>query len=196
MTLVIAVEEAGRVVMGADSAAGNPEEFYVYPRLEKIARRGPYLVGHCGNGLVGQVVNILVEWPEPPVSGELLPFLVREVVPEIRRTVRAADAAGEGRFILGDKTVLLLGVRGRLFVVGADLCVVRSPGLSCIGAGRHAAYPAMEALEAAGVEPARKRIETALEIVARRVPVVEPPFRILEGRAREDQGSTTHRGSC
>ncbi len=181
MTLVIAVEEAGRIVMGADSAAGNPEEFYVYPQLEKIVRRGPYLVGHCGSGLVGQVVNLLVEWPDPPASGALLPFLVRELVPEIRRAVRAAGAAQEGRAILGEKTVLLLGVRGQLFVAAADLCVVRSPRLSCIGAGRHAGYPAMEALEAAGVEPARQRIETALEIVARRVPVVEPPFRILEG---------------
>ncbi len=181
MTTVIAVEEHARVIMGADSAAGKPEEYYVFRHLEKIARCGRYLIGHCGNARIGQVLHHLVEWPEPPSSGPLAPFLIREVMPEVRRAVQDAGAAQEGRCILGDTTVVLLAVRGELYVVCADLTVIRSDGLACIGCGRHAAYPAMEALELSGVEPARKRIETALEIVARRVPVVEPPFRFLEG---------------
>ena len=42
MTLVIAHEESGRVIMGADSAFGNPEEYYVFSHAEKLARCGPY----------------------------------------------------------------------------------------------------------------------------------------------------------
>ncbi len=179
MTLVIAEEEANRVIMGADSAAGDRDEIHTYPDLEKIVQRGSYLVGHCGNGLVGQVVNLLVEWPEPPGSGELLPFFAREVVPEIRRAIQDAGAAQEGRGILGDKTVLLIGLSGQLFIVGADLNVVRSPGLSCIGAGRHHGYGAMHALKAAGVAPAQKRIEIALQTAANYPPYVRPPFRLL-----------------
>ncbi len=180
MTTVIAVEEQGRVIMGADSAAGKPEEFYVFSQLEKIACCGRYLIGHCGSARIGQILTHLVEWPEPPSAGPLAPFLIREVIPEARRAVRRAGAAQEGRAILGDTTVVLIAVRGELYIVGNDLAVVRSDGLACIGCGRHAAYPVMEALELAGVGPARKRIEMALEIVARRVPVVEPPFRFLE----------------
>jgi len=180
MTLVIAEEEEGRVVMGADTAAGRPEEFYVYEHLEKIARRGPYLLGHCGSTRIGQVLQHLVEWPDPPAGGPLAPFLIREVVPKIRQTLLDVGAARDGPYILGDTTVILVAARGEIDVIGADLTVVRSNGLSCIGCGRHAAYPTMEALKAAGIGPARRRIEMALEIVARRVPVVEPPFRFLE----------------
>ncbi len=180
MTLVIAEEEDERVIMGADSAAGDREEVYAYPDLEKIVRRGPYLVGHCGSGRVGQVLNLLVEWPEPPGSGELLPFFAREVVPEIRRAIQDAGAVQEGGGILGDKTVLLVGVRGKLFIIAADLNVVHSPGLSCIGAGRHHGYGAMHALKAAGIGPAQTRIEIALKAAAKTSLYVRPPFRILE----------------
>lgn len=181
MTLIIAEEEAGRIVMGADSAAGSKDEVYSYPELEKIFERGPYTIGSCGNGLIGQVLQVLVEWPEPPKSGEILPFLVREVVPEIRRAVVDAGAAQEGQGILGDTTVLFLGVRGTLFVICADLTVVKSRGWACIGSGRQRAYPTMEALKAAGVEPARERIERTLEVVAEYTPLVRPPWRFLEG---------------
>jgi hypothetical protein len=180
MSLVISEEEEGRVIMGADSAAGSAEEIHVYPDLEKIVQRGPYLVGHCGQALVGQAVNVFVEWPEPPKSGELLPFLVREVVPEIRRGVQEAGAVYEGPAILGDKTVLVLALRGQLFVIGSDLFVIKSPGLTCIGAGRPYAYPTMKALKAAGVEPARKRIEMTLKAAAEECPFVRPPFRFLK----------------
>ena len=180
MTLVIAEKEAGRVIMGADSAAGNQEEIHTYPDLEKIVQRGPYLVGHCGNGRVGQVVSLVVEWPEPPRSGELLPFFAREFVPEIRRAVQDAGAAQEGRAILGGKTLLLIGLFDHLFIVAPDLNIVRSPGLSCIGAGRHYGYGAMHALKAADIEPAQKRIEIALQAASSYSPYVRPPFRILE----------------
>lgn len=181
MTLIIAAVEPDRILMAADSAFGNPEEFYVYPDIPKIARCGPYLVGSCGITRIGQALHHLVEWPEPPESDDLLPFLIREVLPEIRRAVEGAGAAQPGRAFLGDKTVILIGVRRQLFAVGADLAVVRpSGGLACIGRGRHVAYPVMKALKAAGIEPARKRMEMTLEIVAQHVPVVRPPFRLLE----------------
>jgi hypothetical protein len=38
----------------------------------------------------------------------------------------------------------------------------------------------MHALKAAGVEPARKRIDLALQTAANFSPYVRPPFRILE----------------
>ena len=131
MTLVIAIEVPGGVIMAADSAAGRPEEFYVYRHLAKIARCGPYLVGHCGNARIGQVLNHLVP---------LAPFLIREVMPAVRRALHDAGAAQEGPAILGETTVVLVALGGELYIVGNDLTVVRSEGLTCIGCGRHAAY--------------------------------------------------------
>ena len=182
MSLIIGVEEEGRVILAADSAASTEErfEFYSLRHLEKIARCGPYLVGYCDNARVGQVLFHHVDWPDPPESGPLASFLVREVVPEIRRAVHAAGAAQEGRTFLGPRTVVLVAARGELYAVGADLAVVRSEGLVCIGSGRSAAYPVMDALLAAGVSSVRERIEMTLETVARRSPNVAPPFRFLE----------------
>jgi len=186
MTLIIGIEEPKRVILAADSAFGNPEESYIYPNVSKIERCGPYLVGGCGMTRITQTLRHFVEWPKPPESGDLLPFLIREVLPEVRRAVEAVGAGQSGRLFLGDKTALLIGIRGQLYAVGSDLAVVRTNGLACIGCGRHAAYPVMEALERAGIEPARKRMEMTLEIVARHVPVVAPPFRFLELPAEHD----------
>ncbi len=181
MTLIIAETETEQVVMGADSVAGTGEEVYTYPHHPKIFERGPYLVGSCGLARIGQILHYLVDWPEPPATDDLLPFLVRELVPEIRRGVTDAGAAEEGRWILGDKTVVLVALHAQIFVVGADLIVLRSDGVSCIGSGRHMAYPTTSALKAVGVEPAAKRIEMTLEAVAKHSPLVGPPWRFLTG---------------
>ena len=135
----------------------------------------------CGSARVGQVLQHCTEWPEPPPSVDLLPFLVREVVPEILRSVRDAGAAepSDGLY-LGKTTVVLLGVRGELYVLASDLTVFRARGPACIGCGRRAAYPVLDALEAASIRPARRRMEMTLDIVARHVPFVAPPFRFLE----------------
>ena len=181
MALIIGKEESGRLIMGADSAAGTPEEFYVYSQWAKIAHCGPYLVGACGSGQVIQMLHHDVEWPTPPASEDnLCPFLIREVVPEVRRVAQATGIQPARGMYLGEKTVVLIGVHGKLYAMGSDLVVVRTPDVSCIGCGRHAAYPVMEALEQAGIGSVRTQIEMALEIVSRHVPVVASPFRFLE----------------
>ena len=183
MSLVIGIEHEDRVILAGDSAVGivdHPGEIYSLRHLEKIARCGPYLLGYCDNARIGQVVVHHVDRPEPPESGPLAPFLVREVVPEIRRAVEAAGAAQEGRAVLGPKTVVLVAVRGELYIISADFTVIRSEGFTCIGFGRAAAYPVMDALLAAGIESAHKRVEMTLEIVSGRSPFVAPPFRFLE----------------
>ena len=192
MTLIIGNEEPGRVILAADSATGTPEESYTEPHLSKIAFCGGdrYLVGSCGSARVAQVLQHLTEWPEPPTSGDLLPFLIREVVPEILRSVQEASAAEPSNGLyLGKTTVVLLGVRGELYALASDLTVFRARGPACIGCGRRAAYPVLEALEKAGVEPARRRMEMTLDVVARHVPVVQPPFRFLELTAESGGGS-------
>ncbi len=133
MTLIIAQAEADRILMASDSAGGTPEEFYVLPHFAKIARCGPYLVGACGSARIMQILHHCVAWQEPPDVGDRLPFLVQEVVPEVRRAVQEAGAANTGRQFLGEKTAVLFGVRGELYCVGTDLTVVRWSGPACIG---------------------------------------------------------------
>ena len=180
MTLIIAEEEEGRVIMGADSAACSPNEVYTLPALEKIVQRGQYLIGACGSGRVCQVIRTLVEWPELPDTDALLPFLVRQVAPAIRVAVQEAGALQEGRSKLGDKTQVVLGIQGQVFYLTTDLAVVKGNPVVCIGSGRHHGYAAMHALAAAGITPARARIQLALEATAEYSLQVRPPFRFLE----------------
>lgn len=180
MTLIISAEEEGCVIMGADSAASSPNEVYTFPALEKIVQCGEYLIGACGSGRVCQIIRTLVEWPEVPETDVLMPFLVRKVAPAIRDAVEEAGALQEGLSGLGNKTQIVLGIKGQLFYIATDLAIVKSHSMGCIGSGRHHGYAAMHALAAVGVGPARKRIQLALEAAAEYSLQVRPPFRFLE----------------
>ncbi len=179
MTCVVGTTDGETVILGADSAAGNGEEIYTVPAAPKIFVRDPYLVGVCGSYRVAQILRFGAEWPDVPPSADLESFLIRELVPAIRSAVTAEGVAESGRWILGDKTALLFGCRGQLWHVGADLTVLPETGYAAIGSGRLRAYAALHALQAAGVEPPRRRLELALEAAAAFTSNVRPPWHFL-----------------
>ena len=182
MTCVVGATDGGAVILGADSAAGSGEEIYTIPAAPKIFARGPYLFGVCGSYRVAQVLRFRAELPDLPTSMDLEPFLVRELVPAIRNAVQAEDVAESGRRLLGEKTTLLLGCKGQLWHVGPDLTVLPEGRFAAIGSGRLRAYAALHALEAAGVEPPRRRLELALEAAAEFTSNVRPPWQFLAER--------------
>ncbi len=179
MTCVAAVVSGDTILAGADSAAGMGEEIY---RLDepKVFVREPYLLGYCGSLRIGQILRHRVELPEPPESEDLTPFLVRELVPAVRRAVEEEGAAGEGKAFLGEKTVILIGWRGKLWTLGTDLSIFPAGAdFVAIGSGRPRSYGAFHALAAAGVEPARRRLELALEAAAAYTSNVRAPFHFV-----------------
>jgi len=184
MTCIVGLTDGKTVTFGADSATGMGEEIYTL-KVHKAFARGPYLFGVCGSPRVGQILRFRMELPEPPAT-DLEPFLVRELVPVIRRALAEEGVAGSGQAILGEKTTILVGCRGQLWTICSDLTVVREVAYAAIGSGRLRAYGALHALAAAGVEPARRRLELALEAAAAYTANVRPPWTFVSGGATAD----------
>lgn len=178
MTLVVAEQTPEGIFAGADSAmTGGPDHSEIYDLDgSKIILREGYLFGYCGSSRIGQVLAHYVKLPKIPEEGELLSFLARELVPSVREAVQEHGAAYEGNLILGPRTVVIVGCRGELFHLTADLVVLSSPGTVAIGSGRKHAYGALEALQRTGYGTPRERLEIALEIGAKYTTTVRGPW--------------------
>ncbi len=178
MTLVLGHADGETTTLGADSAMSMEGEVYTMD-VRKVFQRGPFLFGVCGSYRVTQILRFQAELPEPPPAAELEPFLVTELAPAIRRAIEEEGVAGSGCAILGEKTALILGCRGRLWFIGNDLTVVPASPFAAIGSGRHRAYGALHALREAGVEPPRRMLELALAAAAKTTPTVRPPWHFV-----------------
>ncbi len=185
MTCVVGETDGRTIILGADSAAGSGDEIYTID-LPKVFARGGFLFGYCGSYRIGQILRYRVELPEPP-SGDLEPFLVRELIPALRRAVIEEGAAGEGNAFLGEKTALLIGCQGELWTIARDLTAVPEADFAAIGSGRLRAYAALYALRTAGVEPSRRRLEVALQAAAAFTSTVRPPWHFVSDGGREDR---------
>lgn len=184
MSCIVGITDGETVTFGADSAGGFGDEIYTLA-IHKAFARGPYLFGVCGSMRVGQILRFKVDLPDPPAA-DLEPFLVRELAPAIRRALVEEGVAGSGPAILGDKTTILVGCRGQLWTICADLTLVREAPYAAIGSGRLRAYGALHALHAAGVEPVRRQLELALEAAAAYTSNVRPPWHFVSGGAVTD----------
>jgi len=177
MTVVLADTQDETLIFAADSAASNGDEIYTIA-MPKVFARGSYLFGYTGSYRIGQILRHYVELPEPP-EREAERFLVREAVPILRAAVLEQGAAGPGRDFLGEKTALLVGFRGRTWCIGTDLTVTPEAAYGAIGSGRLRAYGAFHALYAAGVGPARRRLELVLEATAEHTANVRRPWQLV-----------------
>ena len=183
MTCIVGVVDEGRVILGADSAgSGKENEIYSLPE-RKVFARGPYLFGITGSYRLGEVLHFKTELPELPKQHDLKRFLVHELVPAVADAVLKNHCAHEGREILGPRTGFLLGVRGSLWCIISDLTVFQAGSFASMGSGRLRAYPALHALEAAGVTPAKRRLELALEATYAYTSDVRGPWQFVESES-------------
>lgn len=180
MTCIVGVKSGGRIWMGADSAASHPptNEIYTFTG-PKVFAVGEYLVGYTISYRAGQVLRHDVNWPEPPAPDvDLERFLVREIVPELRRALRDAGAlkVSEG---IEQGAQFMIGLHGELATIGLDFSVgsLQEPYLA-IGSGRHNAYGALHAL--AGTDSSGEaKVRRALEAAATFTSNVRAPFLVL-----------------
>lgn len=182
MTCIVGVKEGRRVWIGGDSAASSPpNEVYTFSG-PKVFAVGEYLVGYTISYRAGQVLRHDVDWPSPPAEVDLERFLVREIVPELRRALRDAGALKVTNGV--EQTAqFVIGVRGELMTVGTDFSVgaLQEPYLA-VGSGRHNAYGALHALADSGLA-GEERVRKALEAAASFTSNVRPPFLVLSADA-------------
>ena len=175
MTLVVAEQTPDGIVAGADTAAYFADKDEIHQMNEpKVFTRNGFLIGFCGSSRAGQVLAHHVEYPDVPKKGDLMPFLVHELVPSIRGAMEE-HGPSEGQRILG-QGYLIVGCRGELFGLTTDLVVLKTRPFAAIGSGRSHAYGALYALHAARYGTARERLEIALETGAEFSPHVRGPW--------------------
>ena len=189
MTCIVGVlgrdgADQGRVLLGGDRAGVvRGKEIYTL-RNAKVFRKGPYAIGFTTSFRLGQIVRYGADLPAPPAlldenDTALEEFLATAFVMALRQ---AFDHHGLDPS-LGETGSLVVGVRGRLFVIGKNYQVLAgcSPYVA-VGSGRHLAYGALAALE--GYQPPDLRLEEraqiALEAASRFSPDVQGPFDFVE----------------
>jgi hypothetical protein len=184
VTLALAyVDDEGNIHAGADTAIGAEQEIYE-AQEDKVFIKGPYLIGFCASGRLGQILRYRANLPElPEDDDDLTGFLVDVIVPRIQEALEENRAVSIGPAALPPKAVILIGCRGRLWSIVNDLTVIEETPIAAIGSGRHHAYGAMHALTASGAEPPARIVELALEAAAAYSPRVRGPFRFVVQRA-------------
>lgn len=185
MTCIVAITDGKRIVMGADSAGSNTETKEIYTSSNpKLWSTGEYLVGICGSYRAGQLARWEMSWPEPPADpgADLEGFMVREVVANLRQTLKDAGFAADEK----DPTKVpqfLVGLRGRLFTITGDLSAfsLDTPWMA-IGSGRHTAYGALQIL--AGLEIGLEdKVLRTLAAAQEQTCNVRAPFHLLSAGA-------------
>lgn len=171
MTAIVGLEHGGRVTLGGDSAVSSDSGDIWISRDPKVFRLGEYLIGLAGATRPFDVVRYMD--PPHPGNGNPDKTMRTEFVPALKK---ALDEAG-AEF---DDSEALVALRGRLYVVHADLGVDRpSAHFHAVGCGGPPALAAMH-LTDSGLT-AEQRITEALKIAAASNWSVRGPWKFVTG---------------
>lgn len=179
MTCVVGLVEKGRVYIGVDSSSVQGWTRRT-TTLQKVFRRGPFLIGYTTSFRMGQILEHHLEVPKQGDDESDMTYMVTQFIESARTLLKEkgfakieANAETGGQF--------LVGYRGRLYSVQNDFQVGEmSERMDSIGSGGEYALGAMMAL--AGQAPTR-RIKKALSIAAHFNMGVCAPFFVRSIRA-------------
>lgn len=180
MTLVVAVADEKRAVMGSDSGAASLADSAMFKvKNPKVFRAGPFVVGFALSWRFGQILQYHVEWPEPEPGCDLFRFTITEVGPRIRNAVvehgfmapRDDNTKRDAQAILALDNQIF-GINGRMEVIQ-----LQEPYVA-IGSGQQVAYGSLYVTQALTDLSLERRVEIALEAGCEYVPGLRRPFTI------------------
>jgi ATP-dependent protease HslVU (ClpYQ) peptidase subunit len=182
MSCVVGLISNGSVVMGADSASVASEDLRLRADL-KIGKVGPYLLGFAGSFRAGQLVLHAFKPPTPPTTGDLFPFMVTEFVDILEGTLDGGGSNKRGDGMEESPADIMVGINGRLFVIGADYQVEEATTpFMAIGSGARVALGALHTsitqLEMLDTLDAELIVQQALEAAEFYTNSVRAPFHI------------------
>jgi len=172
MTCIIALEHAGQVWMGGDSAAVAGWDIQKTAN-QKVFVIGDFLIGYTSSFRMGQLLQYHLDVPENNQDDDLR-YLVTKFIPAVRECLRQG---GYTKMENNQESAgfFLVGYRGRAYKICDDFQILRSmDGFVAVGYGESNALGALAALDIQNPEQAIKR---ALEIAGRfSVQVCEPYY--------------------
>lgn len=128
MTCIVGIEHAGRVLMGGDVQGTGPNNKVLHTQPKVFAKNG-ILFGYTTSYRFGQIIEHGLKEPIAPDSDtEIYRWLVTVLVPDIRKSLKDEGYEQGGN--------CLIGIRGQLWELHTDFCVLRSvKGYAAVGSG-------------------------------------------------------------
>lgn len=167
MTTIIAVEKPTGVIFGADSQTTGYGKFA--KEDPKFFKRGEVVFGIAGRARLSQEIKY---GNVPKVRGNDVSVYVHNVL------LPFIDKACEKAGINPDENILLVSVRGKVYVIEGDRSVLRrADGIYVIGSGSQWAEAHLTASSVIDADVVRR----ALEIAAYHDPYTSAPFHVSEG---------------
>lgn len=165
MTCIAAVKHEGRVHLAGDSLVVDDGDWSTHAAEDKVWEHGPFAMGFAGGLRPGQVVKHLLN-PSAPPRSDLMAYMVTTFVADLRKALTEAGCDlthnddGECKTVLA----LLVGVRGRIFVIDSDdFSVCEADEYTAIGSGAKWAVGSLR--ETKRLAP-RTRLQRALSAAA------------------------------
>lgn len=178
MTCVVGLLHDGRVYMGADSAATEPQtsDQFILSR-RKVTRKGPYLIGTCGEPRYGDIMRHCFAPPEPDWD-DIDRFMADEFTAALRACFEEHGwlERKDGRAVASGSEALI-GVNKRLFVVGEYFQSFSLDEYCAVGTGMDFAFGSLYSTEG---KPPRERVLEALKAAQKFNAACREPFIIEE----------------
>ncbi len=177
MTIIVGIVTEAAVWMGADQLLVNGLADVLATDDIKVTPSGQLLIGVAGAQRVANLVN-QIGWTLPPEE-QLLPWLVRAWVPELRRVLRDGGALRmeDGRESMDSEVLVGHAGSPRLCYVNGDFSISPLGWWGACGSGAPWASARLGAYEIAPEEPEALLLE-ALRAAARHHTHIRPPFRL------------------
>lgn len=179
MTVIAAIVEQGRVLMGGDSHIADGDRV-LRDTSGKVWKTPDMVIGASGSLNAADAVRYGFAFPDPAEESE--DRYMRLTVPSAlgvflgERGLMREDESKNSRVDLN----LLIGWRGRLWEIDQDLTTVETlEPFGAIGSGGTVARTALACLK--DLLPPRERLDQALGLAARYAKNVSGPFAVLEG---------------
>ena len=170
MTTIIAVQQKGKVLFGADSqiTSGNGR-VQKHKEMIKISERGPFIIAGSGECAPCDIAQHI--WNPPRPTGNewqnLYHFMIAKVIPSLK----AVFKENEYKWDVDDdeqKFCFLMAIGGQVFEIADDMSVsLTDTGFFGVGSGSSYAIGALEA---------GASLSEALEISARNDAYTSSPF--------------------
>ena len=181
MTIIVGAIKGASVWVGGDRQTTSGSTI-VPASGSKLWRQGAFVFGSTGSPRESQIIEHATTLPKPPTDpDDVIPWLVVDVVNLIR------SARKESGYDEKEKTgtelgpILMMGLRGRLFVIYQDYQVDEFDDYAAVGCGTNCALGSLATTR--GMRwSAKRRVLSALEATCAHDAYCSGPFDILQAR--------------
>ncbi len=170
MTTIIAVQQQGKVLFGADSqVTSGSGRVQRHKEMIKISERGPFIIAGSGECAPCDIAQHIWQPPRPTGNEwtDLYHFMIAKVVPSLK----ACFKENEYKWDVDDdesKFCFLISIGGQVFELADDMSIsLTDTGFYGVGSGSSYAIGALEA---------GASLSEALEIAARNDAYTSAPF--------------------